>query len=125
MQFGTSRSELSEGDNFVSPELRLWHGSSSTMTTQRTYAMPAEILTADADTTVTGNEVIPLETLWPRSSPMPAFGIGLVVACLARYSPSGAIHWHTPEQEGRLIVAAVRVIDLPGLQGAAFVQYHD
>lgn len=42
---------------------------------------------------------------------MPAFGIGLVVACLARYSPSGAIHWHTPEQERRLIVAAVRAID--------------
>jgi hypothetical protein len=27
MQFGTGRSELSEGDNFVSSELRLWHGS--------------------------------------------------------------------------------------------------
>jgi hypothetical protein len=44
---------------------------------------------------------------------MPAFGI--VVACLAIYSPLGAIHWHTLEQEGRLIVAAVRAIDLPGL----------
>jgi len=34
------------------------------------------------------------------------------------------IRWHTPEQEGQLIVAAVKAIDLPGLQEAAFVKYH-